>query len=268
MRDEVTQESRELAGFTYVIREPGTGIAGQRESPGQNPPYSPREARAGNARTSEVGSNEDRSRNARTNEARAGTNRKPPALVLLHGTGGDEYDLLDLGGFVAPGSTLVSPRGRAPEGALNRWFARHAEGVLDQEDIRRRAGELADFLVQLREVHGIEPGSLFALGFSNGANMAAAMLLLYPGLLAGAVLLRPMLPLEPETRPDLGGKPVYIAAGTRDTMIPPESTRSLIARLEEAGADLQVRWAEAGHRFSMTEVGQAGAWFRSLGAGE
>jgi len=191
----------------------------------------------------------------------AGSDAGSPPLFLLHGTGGDEYDLLDLGRYVAPRSFLVSARGRAPEGGMNRWFARHAEGVLDVADIIRRSTELAAFLPAMGERHGITGRPLWALGFSNGANMAAAMLLRYPELFAGAILMRPMLPLKPEPTPDLSGKPVLVMAGTEDTMIPGDSTRELIALLGESGADLSVNWADAGHRFGMDEVKLAREWF-------
>jgi predicted esterase len=144
---------------------------------------------------------------------------------------------------------------------MNRWFARHAEGVLDVADIIRRSTELAAFLPAMRERHGIAEHTLWALGFSNGANMAAAMLLRYPEMFAGAILMRPMLPLTPATTPDLTGKPILVMAGTEDTMIPGDSTRELIALLGESGADLAVNWAHAGHRFGMDEVKLAREWF-------
>lgn len=182
-------------------------------------------------------------------------------VMLLHGTGGDEYDLLDLGTVTAPGTTLISPRGRAPENGMNRWFSRHAAGVLDEEDIRRRALELSRFIPAARNRHGISTDGLWALGFSNGANMAAAMLLLYPNAFSGAILMRPMLPLKPDTLPDISGLPVYVAAGTRDTMIPGESTRELLTLLERCGADLTVTWADRGHQFGTDEVDDVRQWF-------
>lgn len=185
-----------------------------------------------------------------------------PALLLLHGTGGDEHDLVPIGTHISPTATIVSPRGRAPEGPVNRWCARHAPGVLDEEDIVRRAAELATFLDEVRTAHRIEQ-PLWALGYSNGANMAAAMMLLHPGSLDGALLLRPMLPLRPERTPDLQGVPIYIAAGTRDTMIPAESTGELIALLEESGADTTASWTDAGHGFSREELEAARKWLEN-----
>lgn len=181
-------------------------------------------------------------------------------VFMLHGTGGDEYDMVDLGRYAAPQATLISARGRAPENGMNRWFRRHAPGVLDVEDIRRRADELAEFIPNVRRRYGVADDRLWAVGFSNGANMAAAMLLLHPTIFTGAVLLRPMLPLTPEALPDLTGVPVYIAAGTQDTMIPGDSTRELIATLNRAGADVTDAWAHAGHRFGREEVETVRVW--------
>jgi predicted esterase len=180
--------------------------------------------------------------------------------VLLHGTGGDEFDLLELGAYLAPGATLLSPRGRAPEGSVNRWFARFAPGVLDTEDIIRRAGELETFVRDAVVHHELDADRTWAVGFSNGANMAAAEMLLHPEVFAGAVLLRPMLPLRPERVPDLSGRPVYVAAGTMDTMIPRESTEELVALLRRAGADVTESWVDAGHRFGVDEVTAAREW--------
>ncbi len=192
----------------------------------------------------------------------------PEGLMLLHGTGGDEYDLVDLGRYIAPDLTLISPRGRAPENGMNRWFARHAEGILDEQDIKKRTAELHRFLPKATQAHGVSAKKLWALGFSNGANMAAAMLLLYPESFAGAVLFRPMLPLKPENLPDLKGKHLFIAAGTHDTMIPRESTEMLIGILQDQGAVLQVNWATAGHGFGQDEVVLAKQWFDSVLAGQ
>jgi predicted esterase len=181
-------------------------------------------------------------------------------MLLLHGTGGDEFDLLGIGAHLAPGSNLISPRGRAPEGLVNRWFARFAPGVLDEEDIVLRAAELAEFVPTAARRHGLDDSAVWAVGFSNGANIAAALMLLHPEILAGAVLLRPMLPLRPEQTPDLSGLPVYVAAGTRDTMIPRSSTEELAVLLEESGADVNANWVEADHGLLREEIDQARLW--------
>lgn len=184
-------------------------------------------------------------------------------LFLLHGTGADEYDLLQLGAYLAPDAPIISARGRAPEGSVNRWFARFAPGVLDEEDVRRRADELAGFLMEVTARHGADPARLWAVGFSNGANMAAAMLLLHPAAFAGAILLRPMLPLQAEAPASLTGIPVYVASGTADTMIPRASTEELIATLEKSGADLSVNWEHAGHGLGQSELDKARSWLTS-----
>src|SRR5918997_4917090 len=134
-----------------------------------------------------------------------------PPILLLHGTGGDENDLLPLGQAVAPGAALLSPRGRVLEGGMPRFFRRLAEGVFDEEDVRRRAHELADFVQNARDAYGLD--TPIALGFSNGANIAAAVLQLRPEVLAGAVLLRAMVPLKNVPNANLDGKPVLILSG-------------------------------------------------------
>ena len=184
-------------------------------------------------------------------------------LFLMHGTGADEYDLLQLGAHLAPDAPVISARGRSPEGPVNRWFARFGPGVLDEEDIRRRADELAGFVPAVAAERGADAAKVWAVGFSNGANMAAAMLMLHPDVFAGAVLLRPMLPLAPEVAPALAGKPVYMASGTMDTMIPRASTEQLIEHLTTYGADLTVRWKEAGHGLGADELPPIQEWLGS-----
>jgi phospholipase/carboxylesterase len=188
----------------------------------------------------------------------------PQTLVLLHGTGGDEHDLLPLAQALAPDRRYLSPRGRVKEGSMNRWFARLRPGILDFDDVRRRAGELRDFLLRQAESRGLDPAGLWALGFSNGANIAAAMLLLYPDLFAGALLLRPMLPLDRvEGIPDLSGRKIFLAAGSFDQMIPRESTEELISLLRESRADLTVNWADAGHGFGPEELSMVKPWLEA-----
>ena len=189
----------------------------------------------------------------------------PRTLLLLHGTGGDEEDLVPLGEFLDSEAHLLSPRGNVREGSMARFFRRLRPGVFDEEDIKARARELAGFVGAAREEYELGSSPVWAVGFSNGANIAASLLLLQPEVLSGAVLLRPMLPLEPKELPDLTSVPVYVAAGTMDEMIPRESTEALIARLEGAGAEVTVRWAEAGHRFGREELEAAKEWLSSPG---
>lgn len=178
--------------------------------------------------------------------------------LLLHGTGADERDLVPLGRMVAPGKPLLSPLGKVRENGAPRWFRRHAEGVFDEDDLRGRAAELADFLRRARDAYKLPP--YVAVGFSNGANVAAALLLLHPGVLRGAVLLRAMPPLRDPPAADLRGVPVYVAAGTDDPLIPPGQARVLADVLTRAGADATLRFARAGHGLTPAEVADARGW--------
>lgn len=184
------------------------------------------------------------------------------ALILLHGTGANEKDLVPLGGQVAPGKPLLSPLGKVREQGRPRWFRRKRPGVFDEEDLRARAKELASFLQEAQSEHGL-PDQLVALGFSNGANIAAALLLLHPTVFRGAVLLRPMTPLEPDALPDLEGIPVLIAAGRHDELVPADSVENLASLLQEAGADTTLRWEEAGHGLAREEVAQVKRWLEA-----
>ena len=160
-----------------------------------------------------------------------------PPILLLHGTGGNEDDLLPLGRLIAPGSALLSPRGKVLERGMPRFFRRLAEGVLDEEDVRFRAGELADFVAEARQIYQL--ATPIAVGFSNGANVAAAMLMLRPATLGGAVLLRAMAPLREPPKADLTGKPVLLLSGRSDPIIPAELAGRLAAELTAAGAALR-----------------------------
>lgn len=182
----------------------------------------------------------------------------PETLLLLHGTGGNEDDLLPLGRMLYAGAALLSPRGRVLENGMPRFFRRLAEGVFDEEDLVRRTHELAGFVEEAREEYVL--GRIWAAGFSNGANIAASLLLLRPGLLAGAVLLRAMVPFEPEILPDLAGAPVYLAAGRSDPIVPPENTERLAELLQSAGADVTFDWQPGGHGIGRTEIEAARRW--------
>ena len=182
-----------------------------------------------------------------------------PALLLLHGTGGDENDLVPLAGMVSAGSALVSPRGNVLENGMPRFFRRLAEGVLDEDDVRRRANELADFIAAARTAYDL-PAPI-ALGFSNGANVAAAVLLLRPDALAGAVLIRAMVPLAEPPASRIEGAPVLILSGAADPLVPAENAARLAAMLEHAGAAVRHETVSAGHNLSQADVAIAGAWF-------
>ena len=185
-------------------------------------------------------------------------------LLLLHGTGGDENDLVPLGRELAPGAAILSPRGKVSEYGAARFFRRLAEGVFDHEDLIFRTHELADFIEATSEEYGFDLSKLVAVGYSNGANIAASLMLLHPGLLRAAVLFRAMVPFEPEDVPDLSGIPIFLAAGRMDRMIPPENTERLVEILREAGADLDLRWRNTGHALTYEEVAEAKEWLSGL----
>jgi phospholipase/carboxylesterase len=187
-----------------------------------------------------------------------------PTLLLLHGTGGDENDLLPLGRMLDGRAALLSPRGKVLENGMPRFFRRLSMGVFDEEDLVNRTHELASFVEEAASEYGLDPKRLFAVGFSNGANIAASLLLLHPGLLAGAVLLRAMTPFELETLPDLSDTPVYLAAGRSDQMIPPESTERLAELLREAGAKVTLDWQPGGHGIGRAEVEAARDWLAGV----
>jgi phospholipase/carboxylesterase len=187
-----------------------------------------------------------------------------PTLLLLHGTGGDENDLLPLGRMLDERAALLSPRGKVLENGMPRFFRRLSMGVFDEEDLVNRTHELASFVEEAASEYGLDPKRLFAVGFSNGANIAASLLLLHPGLLAGAVLLRAMTPFELETLPDLSDTPVYLAAGRSDQMIPPESTERLADLLREAGAEVTLDWQPGGHGIGRAEVEAARDWLAGV----
>ena len=176
-----------------------------------------------------------------------------PVLLLLHGTGGDETSLLDLGRGLCPGAALLSPRGSVLEnGTTPRFFRRLAEGVFDEKDLVQRTHELAEY--------GFDAGNVVAVGYSNGANIAASTLLLRPDTLRGAVLLRAMVPLVPAIPPALGGTPVFLASGRHDPIVPAENVERLAAMLRQAGADVSLRWSEGGHPLASAEIDAARAW--------
>jgi phospholipase/carboxylesterase len=192
--------------------------------------------------------------------ARAGA----PTLLLLHGTGGNESDLIPLGRVLAPGAALLSPRGKVLEHGMPRFFRRLAEGVFDEEDVRRRALELAAFIGEARSRYGL--AALVAVGYSNGANIAAAMLFVASDALAGAVLLRAMVPLSTRPEADLAGRPVLILSGTMDPIAVPDNAARLASALADAGARVAHRTLPAGHQLSQGDVDVAREWLAALEA--
>jgi phospholipase/carboxylesterase len=188
----------------------------------------------------------------------------PYTVLLLHGTGGDEADLLPIGKSLAVGANLLSPRGKVVENGAPRFFRRLAHGVFDKEDIKVRAAELAGFVAESAKEHHFDATRVYALGYSNGANIAHALMLLHPGVLAGGVLLRPMPVIEPDVMPDLKGIPVVIAAGEEDGMTTPELTDQLAKTLSGAGAKVDVKWLSAGHELTPYDFQVIQTYFKSL----
>lgn len=178
-----------------------------------------------------------------------------PTLVMLHGTGGNEREMLSFGRQLSKRSGILSLRGKEPEQGVNRWFRRFAEGVFDEENLRFRAEELAGYIVaSLPDVRRI------AVGFSNGANIAAATLLLRPEAFDAAALLAPMVPMELETLPDLTGKPVLMVCGESDPMVPRMNAQTLATMFETAGAQVDLHWHPGGHGLSQTELNVTSSW--------
>lgn len=181
-------------------------------------------------------------------------------LLLLHGTGADENDLIPLGRSLDPAANLLSPRGKVLENGMPRFFRRFAEGVLDVDDLKARTHELVDFIAAANKEYGLDPDRVVAAGYSNGANIAVSTLLLHPDVLVDALLLRPMFPFEPDDRPDLGGVGIFIASGRHDPLIDPGEAERLARLLEEAGAEVELTFSDAGHPLMRAEVEAATTW--------
>jgi phospholipase/carboxylesterase len=185
-------------------------------------------------------------------------------LLLLHGTGGNERDLIPLGRELDPHAALLSPRGKILENGVPRFFRRLAEGVFDMEDLKQRANELADFGAVAAEHYKFAADQIVAVGYSNGANIAASMLLLRPEILRAAILFRAMVPFVPEKLPDLSCVCVWIGAGNQDPIIPTSETQRLVELLRNAGADVTIRFANATHALTDADVKTARHWLEGL----
>lgn len=181
-------------------------------------------------------------------------------LLILHGTGGDEDNLLPLGRALMPGAAMLSPRGQVNENGALRFFRRLREGVFDLEDLARRTDDLAEFVRAASRRYGFDVSGVVPTGFSNGANIAGSLLLKHPGLVKQAVLLAPMVPFEPDPRPDLSGTSVFIGAGRADAMVPPQNTERLAALLRDCGASVEIHWDNGGHAITPAEVTAAANW--------
>jgi phospholipase/carboxylesterase len=181
-------------------------------------------------------------------------------LLLLHGTGGNERDLIPLGRELDPSAALLSPRGKVLENGMPRFFRRLAEGVFDLEDLTRRTHELADFVIAAAQFYKTDMKNIVAVGYSNGANIAASMLLLRSEVLSTAILFRAMVPLVPEIQPKLSSVRVWIGAGTFDPIVPASEAKHLAELLRSAGADVTIRFLEGGHELTHDDVDAAREW--------
>ena len=195
---------------------------------------------------------------------RKGTNGEKPVLLLLHGTGGTEQDLLSLAELVDPEASVLSVRGNVLENGMPRFFKRLAEGVFDEKDLVFRTKELKDFLTQAAIDYQFDPSNIVAIGYSNGANIAASLLFHYADALKGAILHHPMVPIRNVSIPDLTGIHVWIGAGANDPICTREESTELQNLLEEAGASAELHWESAGHQLTMAEVKSAKSWYEQV----
>jgi len=191
----------------------------------------------------------------------ATSNGTSATLLLLHGTGGNEDDLIPLGQELLPGAALLSPRGKVLENGMPRFFRRLAEGVFDIDDLQMRSHELAAFLKEAREMYRLK-GPFVAVGYSNGANIATSIMLMHPSLLAGGVLFRPMIPFVPQTPPALAGVQVLISSGNRDPIVPRSQPEELVQLLKSWGAIVSLSWHTGGHELGEDDIVVARKWIQ------
>src|SRR5690625_4837266 len=193
-----------------------------------------------------------------------GTNQDKPVLLFLHGTGGNEHDLVKLADIIDPEASVLSVRGNVSENGMPRFFKRLAEGVFDEEDLIFRTKELNEFLDEAAEKYAFDRNRIVAIGYSHGANSAASLMFHYENALQGAVLHHPMVPRRGIALPDLTGKHAFIAAGTNDPMCSPEEAEELKTLLNDAGAKVEIHWENNGHQLTMSEVEAAHAWYKEI----
>lgn len=193
-----------------------------------------------------------------------GTDSTKPTFLLLHGTGGNELDLLPLAGRIDDEANVLSVRGNVLENGMPRFFRRLAEGVFDEEDLIFRTNELNQFLDEAAEKYRFDRNNMIAIGYSNGANIAASLLFHYQNSLKGAILHHPMVPRRGMILPDLSGKSIFIAAGTNDPICSPIESAELQSLLEKANADVELHWENRGHQLTMEEVEAAANWYRGI----
>lgn len=193
---------------------------------------------------------------------RQGASAEAKTLLMLHGTGGNEHDLIPLADLISPTSNVLGVRGNVLENGMPRFFRRLSEGVFDEEDLIQRTHDLKAFIDDAAAQYGFDRSRVVAVGYSNGANIAASLLFHDGDALQGAVLHHPMVPLRGKELPNLSGVPVFIAAGQRDMMCPPQESEDLTSLLRGAGADVALHWEQGGHQLSRTEVEAAAVWFK------
>jgi phospholipase/carboxylesterase/glyoxalase family protein len=182
-------------------------------------------------------------------------------FLLLHGTGGNEQDLIPLANELDENAAILSPRGKVLEnGIASRFFRRLAEGVFDLEDLKFRTNELADFVIDASKAYGFDLQRVIAIGYSNGANIAASMLLLRPEILSSAILFRAMVPLVPQTLPDLTRKHIFMSSGLYDPIVSKQEAEKLFGLFKSAGANISVSWQESGHELTMEEIRKVKEW--------
>ena len=186
-----------------------------------------------------------------------------PVFLLLHGTGGTEHSLLALADMIDPQATVLSVRGNVLENGMPRFFRRLAEGIFDEKDLIFRTEELNQFLDEAAEQYKFDRQNIIAIGYSNGANIAASLLYHYENALKGAILHHPMVPRRGVTLPNLEGKSVFIAAGTNDPICPQQEAIDLEQTLTAAKADVAIRWENHGHQLTHTEVIAAKQWYET-----
>jgi phospholipase/carboxylesterase len=193
-----------------------------------------------------------------------GKDSTKPTFLMLHGTGGNELDLLPLAGMIDDEASVLSVRGNVLENGMPRFFRRLAEGVFDEEDLIFRTKELNGFLDEVAVKYGFDRDNIIAIGYSNGANIAASLLFHYQNALKGAILHHPMVPRRGIDLPDLTGKHIFIAAGTNDPICSPLESAELQSLLENANANVVLHWEHRGHQLTKEEVEAAADWYRKL----
>lgn len=193
-----------------------------------------------------------------------GTSPERPTLLMLHGTGGTELDLLPLAGLMDDQASVLSVLGNVSENGMPRFFRRLAEGVFDEEDLVFRTNELNAFLDEAAVKYGFDRQNIVAIGYSNGANIAASLLFHYKDALKGAILHHPMVPRRGIDLPDLSGKSVFITAGTNDPICSPLESGELESLLQKANADVEMHWESRGHSLTATEAEAASRWYKKV----